>query len=873
MSRPAVPSALAAPRVPARVVRRSRLLRAIDDAADLPLTVVVAGPGWGKTVLLSEWARTQSVAPAWISLSARYNRPQRFWNAYARAIWPYPSPGEAVTPAPSAIVTAAEVLDGIERQPTTNDDKRTVVLDDAHLLTDPDIIGPLDQVIRAMDGRMRLILAARSDPLLPVYRYRLAGIMAELRAADLAMTDAETEALLEAHGVRLPASRVAVLTARTEGWVAGVRLSALRMEHSPTPDTFIDEFALDEGSIGEYLIGEVLNNLSARVRQLLIETSFLEEIDASLAAAMTGDERARDDLAQLSQANSFITAVDSTRHRFRVHQLMREILAYLFSELPRQRQRERYLGAARWFAAHADPVSAIRWALAANDSATVASTLVTGGLANAYATPNYRAELALIDFGGTAAELAQQSVATDSLSCAARCAIQALRSDAAEARAALATIPTRRDVEPGSAAESATRELARLMLAERAGEHQIVKQVVNDSAGAICAAFPDVVGLSAMLTLACARARYSLGDAEHVDDLIAQALGQAQTVGAAAAEIEVWAFRATVDALETRMRHASDALDRANALLAAHPETARTRQLDVAIAHRAYVLNDRAVLEQAARRLRADNGAEHYGPSAAVTALIEARSMLMSGALADAAAALKSSAALGAYPADVHAVARDCELADIDTRLGRPHAALRRLRDHLNTPLELQTAPAAARAHLALGELAQARSKIRAVLTAGRHVSRLLVIEAMLCEAAAELTDRDDAAAVECVERAIQLATGDVVRPFAAALDDFRALLGHHPAVGDTWPGGVSAPASDAGPIRPQLIHVLPDPLTEREQAVLRLLCTSLSGNDIAGELCVSIHTVRTHQAAIYRKLSARNRREAVRRARTFELI
>ena len=67
--------------------------------------------------------------------------------------------------------------------------------------------------------------------------------------------------------------------------------------------------------------------------------------------------------------------------------------------------------------------------------------------------------------------------------------------------------------------------------------------------------------------------------------------------------------------------------------------------------------------------------------------------------------------------------------------------------------------------------------------------------------------------------------------------------------------------------------RTIPDPLTERERSVLRFLCTNLSGKEIADELCISIHTVRTHQAAIYRKLSARDRRDAVRHARSFELI
>jgi LuxR family maltose regulon positive regulatory protein len=64
-----------------------------------------------------------------------------------------------------------------------------------------------------------------------------------------------------------------------------------------------------------------------------------------------------------------------------------------------------------------------------------------------------------------------------------------------------------------------------------------------------------------------------------------------------------------------------------------------------------------------------------------------------------------------------------------------------------------------------------------------------------------------------------------------------------------------------------------PEPLTDRELAVLRFLATSMSTAEIADELCVSVNTIKTHLAAIYRKLAARRRREAVLRAREFELL
>src|SRR4029077_17917729 len=163
-----------------------------------------------------------------------------------------------------------------------------VIIDDAHVLFHPEVLAGLDSLIRGGHPGLRLVLAAGRDPLLPLHRYRLAGQMHELRAADLAMTSAEIIEVLSAHGVTLAARDFSILAERTEGWAAGVQLSAMRMEGTEYPADFVTELALDPGSIGEYLVNEVLRHQPEPQRRLLIETSFLNEVTGSLADAVTG---------------------------------------------------------------------------------------------------------------------------------------------------------------------------------------------------------------------------------------------------------------------------------------------------------------------------------------------------------------------------------------------------------------------------------------------------------------------------------------------------------------------------------------------------------------------------------------------------------
>jgi LuxR family maltose regulon positive regulatory protein len=220
-------------------------------------------------------------------------------------------------------------------------------------------------------------------------------------------------------------------------------------------------------------------------------------------------------------------------------------------------------------------------------------------------------------------------------------------------------------------------------------------------------------------------------------------------------------------------------------------------------------------------------------------------------------------------------VQRDALLADLDTSLGRPQAALRLLRSHLGTDFAVLTAAPRARAYLALGELGPARDCVRSVLTAASpHAGRVVLVEALICEARIAQLDHDPARAVDILVRALEISHGEIVLPFLEGEDTFADLLARHPAVAAQWP--VPRPrvspeaAAEPEPPAPQY---LPEALTQRELTILRFLGTSMSAGEIAGELFLSVNTVKTHIASIYRKLTVSRRREAVQRARELELI
>ena len=200
------------------LVPRPRLTERLDAELGRGLVLVCAPAGYGKTVLLANWAQRAQFPVAWLSLDAGDNDPARFWR-HAVAALDRVRPGVAGRvgpllgpPAPPSfepLVTA--LINELAAQP--GDDGVLLVLDDYH------VIGA--QLLHASVE----FLASRSDPPLAMARLRARGQLAEVRAADLRFTDGEAALLLQqvAAGpdMALPDAAVAALAARTEGWAAG----------------------------------------------------------------------------------------------------------------------------------------------------------------------------------------------------------------------------------------------------------------------------------------------------------------------------------------------------------------------------------------------------------------------------------------------------------------------------------------------------------------------------------------------------------------------------------------------------------------------------------------------------------------------------
>ena len=362
------------PRPRPRFVPRQRLVEALGEGLARGRVLVCAPAGFGKTALLADWARGAGRPVAWLGLDGGDSDPARFWR-YAVAALDRARPGLAgrVGPLPSRSVEGLVTALINELAADPGPDEVLLVLDDYHLVDSGPVHESVAFLLENLPSGLRVVVSGRADPPLPLARLRARGQLAELRAADLRFTGEEAAALLrEAIGADLSGPTVAALTARTEGWAAGLQLAGLSLRGHADAAGFAAAFSGSHRFVLDYLADEVLERQDEQVRAFLLETSVLDRLTGKLCDAVTGRPGSQVILEQIERAGLFLVPLDEVRGWWRYHHLFADLLrARLQSEQP-GRVQALHRAAAAWCEEHDLADDAVRHALAAGDAARAA---------------------------------------------------------------------------------------------------------------------------------------------------------------------------------------------------------------------------------------------------------------------------------------------------------------------------------------------------------------------------------------------------------------------------------------------------------------------------------------------------------------------
>ena len=359
------------PRVGSGWVPRSRLTDRLVRAQSIPLVLVDAPIGYGKTMLLAEWAAVDEHRQfAWLSLDKADVDPVRFFAHLVAAIrLQAPGFGDSVTPPllASADRLNDSVLGRLVDELAELTAPMALVLDDFHRPRDRAVYDPIEELLERLPPPIQLVVATRSDPQLPLGRLRASRDLLEFRVADLRFDDAEARAMLEAAGVHLEPHDFDDLVGRTEGWPAGLYLAALSLRTEPNPGAFVGQFTGTHRHVADYLSEEVLDRAPEDVRNFLTRTSILERMCAPLCNAILLRTDSEDRLRDLERSNLFVVGLDDDRSWFRYHHLFAQMLE---AELMRTAPDE-FAGlhrrASEWYEQNGWPDEAVRHAITGGD--------------------------------------------------------------------------------------------------------------------------------------------------------------------------------------------------------------------------------------------------------------------------------------------------------------------------------------------------------------------------------------------------------------------------------------------------------------------------------------------------------------------------
>ena len=362
------------------VVHRTRLHELLDRAVTAKLTLVDAPAGWGKTTLVGDWlARRPSVPTAWLSLEPDDADPLRFWSYVIEACrTAYPSLGAGALellrpPGPAPLVGALPVL---VNELVTSAQPLLMVLDDYHVIGSADIHRSMAFLVDHLPSNVRLVLVTRSDPPLPIARWRARGELVEIRADELRFDAHDAAVLLNDRlGLGLAEASLASLHRRTEGWVAGMYLAALSLQRHPAPEAFIEGFAGDDRHIVDYLGSEVLDGLPDEMRSFLVRSSVLDRLTGPLCDAVLSASGSAQLLADIERVNHFLVVLDTRGEWYRYHQLFGELLRLELQRTDPTAVAELHRRAATWLLDHGFIAEAIRHTTMAGDKNTAADLI------------------------------------------------------------------------------------------------------------------------------------------------------------------------------------------------------------------------------------------------------------------------------------------------------------------------------------------------------------------------------------------------------------------------------------------------------------------------------------------------------------------
>lgn len=886
MTMPLITTKLYMPPLRLNVVTRQRLIGLLNEGLHRKLTLISAPAGFGKTTLTSEWLMGCNRPVAWISLDEGDHGPARFLSYLIAALQTIERnigaglflllQSPQIPPIESIVTTLLHEMTAIPTQ-------FVLVLDDYHLIK----AGPIDEAItlllERMPLQMHLVISTREEPRLPVARLRARNQLTEVRASDLRFTYSETaEFLVNVMNLHLSSENIALLEARTEGWIAGLQLAALSMKEQIDVATFLPTFSGSHHFILDYLVEEVLTQQPARIQTFLLHTAILDRLSGPLCDAVLGRSdmcsgSGQETLEFLERANLFIVPLDSERRWYRYH--------HLFADLLRHRLRQRFSSttsegkgivaelhtrASIWYEDNGLEMEAFHHAVAANDTSRAARLvegermplLFRGGVVPVLNWLEFLpheemdARPALWVMYASALLMTGQMTGVEPKLLAAEKALQGL--------------------EPEASSRDTLGHIAAIRATLAVSKHQS-EIIMAEAKLALDYLHPDNLPVRTATTWSLGYAYHLQGNRTAASKAYHEALSNSERIGHVVITMMATLGLAKLQEADNQLHMAAETYQHVRKLAGSPPLPAAC-EAHLGLARIFYEWNDLHTAEHHGQQSIQLAGQLEQTDRVVAAQVFLARLKLAQGDVSGAAAMIANAE---------HVARKHCFVMQMPP-IAEAQVLILLQQDNLT---------AAAR-------LAQKHGlpilQARVLLAQGDTSAALAVLEPLLEQAEAKQVEDerfkimlllavvlhaqgDQAKAVQMVKNALGIAgPGDFIRSFVDEGISMKRLL-CDPAVYGTMPRYIEKllsewkeeePKREGGNSNPSHhADSLIEPLSERELEILQLIEKGLSNRDIAQRLFLALSTVKGHNRNIFDKLQVQRRTEAVARARQLGLL
>ncbi len=870
------------------LVRRPHLLRHLKHGVQIghKLSLISAPAGYGKTTLISEWLHDKKGEVIWLSLDPDDNDLSRFMRYFIAALQRiephYGASLEGLLHTPQ-LPPASAFLPPLINDLAASEDAFIIVLDDYHLIDHSSIHDAIAYLLDHAPQALHLVLITREDPPLPIPRWRARGQLTDIRKADLAFNREETARFFEIMlGLELTAEQITGLEARAEGWAAGLHLAALSMSTMNSLEErhdFLSAFTNSQRYILDYLADEVLGQRPKGTKDFLLKTAVLERMCAPLCEAVTGQKEARKILFRLERANLFIVSLDEAGYWFRYHHLFADLLRHRLN-LADLDVAQLHRRAGDWYETNDLLADAIHHALAAQDWGRAAPLLL-------------RISGTMLISGQITMFLAwmQRLPKEILLGQAALCLVYGW--------ALARTEQLREAAEYFDQAEAGSKDIPFLYGRVVVGKAHVaralgqIQSAIELSEKALALLPDDDLEQRSIAGLNLGIAYWSIAELPAAEEALITAYRAGQQSGTITVTITALCFRARVQALHGYLRAASESYRQAIILA---EEGKRSPSVALAYADLASLHYEWNHLDQA---LAFAKEALHFSQLSGdlrvqiITLRVLSQIWQALGRVDKAKAALLrlheiSEALPDSDPAYFENAAYQVEFAlAAGLTLTQSHWVEKIAAAPLTGTPSLRPRLVQARFLLIRGEKTTLKDLLDGLETALYKTERRMeLISLRLLQALAAPEPR---LARTLLMEAVELSQPEgLVRSFVDLGDPIEELLRR--LIAENLEAGPSKAyvmtllsafdrarhdrESDRAVDAPQAHSVvLPDPPSQRELEVLRLLASGLSNREIADALFISVNTVRTHLRRIYVKLDVNNRLAAVSRAQQLRLL